>query len=73
MKQWEEALSIKKDEGPGNMAWRDEKQHLVIPLDDDLKRRILRELHDHWGVGHPGRNKTIRRIQQTYFWPSGRA
>jgi len=25
MKQWEEALSIKRDEGPENMAWRDEK------------------------------------------------
>jgi hypothetical protein len=42
MKQWKEALSIKKDEGPGNTAWRDEKQSLVIPPDDDLKRRILR-------------------------------
>jgi hypothetical protein len=63
MKQWEGTLSIKRDEGPGNTAWRDEKQCLVIPLNDNLKRRILRELHDHWDVGHPGCNKTTRRIQ----------
>jgi hypothetical protein len=73
MKQWEEALSIKRDEGPENMAWRDEKWCLAVPLDDDLKRRILRELHDHWGMGHLGCDETIRRIQQTYFWPSERA
>jgi len=73
MKQWEKALSIKRDEGPGNTAWRDEKWCLVIPPDDDLKRKILRELHDHWGAGHPERDEIIRRIQRTYFWLSGRA
>jgi len=73
MKQWERTLSIKRDKGPGNTVWRDGKQCLVIPPDNNLKRRILRELHDHWGTGHPGRDKTTRRIQWTYFWPSGRA
>jgi hypothetical protein len=73
MKQWEGTLSIKRDKGPGNTAWRDGKRHLVVPPDDDLKRRILRELYDHWGAGHPGHDETIRKVQQTYFWPSGRA
>ena len=73
MKQWEKTLLIEKDEGLGSMAWRNNKQHLVVPLDDVLKRRILRELHNHWGVGHLGHDKIIRRIQWSYFWPSERA
>ncbi len=41
--------------------------------DDVLKRRMLRELHDHWGAGHPGRDETTRQVQHEYFWPLGRA
>jgi transposase InsO family protein len=42
---------------------------LVVPPDDALKRRILREYHDHWGAGHPGCDETIRKVQNNYFWP----
>src|SRR5229473_3188444 len=34
---------------------------------------MLRELHDHWGAGHLGRDKTTRWVQRDYFWPLGRA
>jgi hypothetical protein len=54
MEQWEKTLPIERDREPGRMTWRAKEQHLVIPLDDNLKRRILREYHDHWGVGHSG-------------------
>ena len=53
--------------------WMDKEEWLVIPLDDDLKRRIMRELHDHWGAGHPGRDETTRWVLRDYLWPSGRA
>ena len=46
---------------------------MVIHLDNDLKRRILREPYDHWVAGHPRRDETTRRIQCNYFWPLGRA
>jgi len=51
----------------------DKVGQLVMPPDNNLKRRILRELHDHWGAGHLGRDKTTRWILCNYLWPLGRA
>ncbi len=53
--------------------WMDKEGRLVVPLDNDLKRKIMKELHDHWGAGHLGRDETIRRVLHNYLWPSGRA
>jgi len=55
------------------MTWRDKEGRLVVPPDNALKRQILREYHDHWGAGHPGCDKTIRKVQNNYFWPLQRA
>jgi len=73
MERWEKTLSIERDEEPGRTTWRDKEGRLIVPPDDTLKRQILREYHDHWGAGHPGHNKTIRKIQNNYFWPLQRA
>ncbi len=70
---WNKRLPIKKHKGPGMTMWTDQQGQLVVPPDDDLKKKILRELHDHWGVGHLGRDETIRWVQRDYFWPLGRA
>ncbi len=53
--------------------WTDKEGRLVVPPDDDLKRKIMKELHDHWGAGHPGRDETTRRVLRDYLWPLGRA
>jgi len=73
IEQWEKTLSIKKDEEPGRTTWRDKEGWLVVPSDNTLKRRILREYHDHWGAGHPGHDETIRKVQNNYFWPLQKA
>ena len=73
MEWWEKTLPIEKDEEPGRTTWRDKEGRLVVPPDDGLKRRILREYHNHWGAGHPGCDKTIRKAQNNYFWPLQRA
>ena len=73
MDDWGKKLPIKKHEGVGRTMWTDQQGQLVVPPDDDLKRRILKELHDHWGVGHPGRDETTRQILHDYFWPLGKA
>jgi hypothetical protein len=73
MERWEKTLSIERDEELGRTTWRDKEGRLIVPPDDALKRRILREYHDHWGVGHPGHNETIRKVQNNYFWPLQRA
>jgi hypothetical protein len=73
MEQWEKTLPIEKDEEPGRTTWRNKEGRLVVPPDDALKRRILREYHDYWGTGHLGHDKTKRKIQNNYFWPLQRA
>ena len=67
MKQWEKMISIVPSKGPHMMEWRDKEGQLIVPPDNALKRKILRQLHDHWGAGHPGRDETIRRVQRQYF------
>jgi hypothetical protein len=73
MKQREETISITPSKGLHMTEWRDRGGRLVVPPDNTLKRKILRQLHDHWGTGHPGRDETIRRVQWQYFWPLQRA
>ena len=73
IKRWEKTLPIERDEEPGRTTWRDKEGQLVVPSDNALKRRILREYHDHWGTGHPGHDETIRKVQNNYFWPLQRA
>jgi len=47
MKQWEKTIPATPSTGPHTTEWRDEAGRLVVPPDDDLKRKILRQLHDH--------------------------
>ena len=53
--------------------WTDKEGRLVVPPDNDLKRKMMKELHDHWGAGHLGRDETTRRVLHDYLWPLGRA
>jgi len=73
MEQWEKTLPIEKDEELGRTIRRDKKGRLTVPLDNALKRRILREYYDHWGTEHLGHNETIRKVQNNYFWPLQKA
>ena len=70
LEQWEKMIPIARTEEPGRTTWRDKEGQQVVLPDDALKRRILREYHDHWGAGHPSQDETIRRVQNQYFWPS---
>jgi len=47
MKQWEKMIPVTPSTGPHTTEWRDREGRLVVPPDDDLKRKILRQLHDH--------------------------
>ena len=72
MDDWSKRLPIEKHEGVKTTMWMDQQGRLVVPPDNDLKKKMLRELHDHWGAGHPGRDEMTRRVQHDYFWPLGR-
>jgi hypothetical protein len=55
------------------LHWKDMKECLVVPLDDDIRREIARDWYNYRGAGHPGRDEMFRKIQCQYFWPGGRA
>ena len=42
---------------------------IVVPHDEDLKHRILYEVHDTAIGGHLGREKTYGAVCQSYWWP----
>ena len=43
---------------------------LVVPDIPELKRSILKELHDANYSGHVGYQRTIHHVQRMYWWPS---
>jgi hypothetical protein len=45
-----------------------DKPRLVVPLDDDLRTRILYEFHDSPIAGHLGREKTFLAISRDFYW-----
>ncbi|KAF8748732.1 hypothetical protein RHS01_10578 [Rhizoctonia solani] len=42
---------------------------LVIPDNESLKERLLREFHDSPLAGHPGQQRTLELLSQSYWWP----
>jgi len=53
--------------------WKDiPGNRLVIPPDDQIKRRVLRVWHDHIEGEHWGRDETARQIRRHYFWLQAR-
>lgn len=46
---------------------------LVVPDHDDLRTKIIDDVHSRITTAHPGRNKTIQMVQRQYWWPGLRA
>jgi hypothetical protein len=36
---------------------------------ESIKRNIMKAIHDHPTAGHPGRDETIRKTKERYYWP----
>ena len=41
----------------------------VVPPDENLRREILKNAHDHRTAGHPGIKKTLLAVIRNYWWP----
>ena len=41
----------------------------LVPALPEVRRGILQIYHDHPSSGHPGRDETIRKIQERFWWP----
>ena len=53
-----------RDEDKDIQHWR-----LVIPDVPEIKRKIMVELHVVPYSGHMGYQKTLKKIQQNFYWP----
>jgi hypothetical protein len=42
---------------------------VCVPLLNEVKRGIMQLVHDHPSAGHPGRDETIQKMQERYYWP----
>ena len=47
----------------------EQEQQTQVPDDLEAQRAIMTMMHDHPSAGHPGRNETLRKVQQKYWWP----
>ncbi|KAG3144597.1 hypothetical protein C6341_g18690 [Phytophthora cactorum] len=48
---------------------RTDTPRIVVPLDDDLRARIIHEFHDSPSAGHLGREKTFATLSRDFYWP----
>ena len=44
------------------------KGQIIVPAMKEVKRAIVSKAHDTPTARHPGRDKTLRKIQQNYWW-----
>ncbi|KAG2983838.1 hypothetical protein PC123_g24915 [Phytophthora cactorum] len=42
---------------------------IVVPLNDDLRARIIHEFHDSPSAGHLGRETTFATLSRDFYWP----
>ncbi|KAE9340308.1 hypothetical protein PR003_g10554 [Phytophthora rubi] len=42
---------------------------IVVPLDDDLRARLIHEFHDTPSGGHLGHEKTFASLSRDFYWP----
>ena len=53
-----------RDSKGKRVQWR-----LVVPDDPEIKKQIMRELHEVPYSGHLGYHKTLQNIQRSFYWP----
>jgi hypothetical protein len=81
----EEIVKEAQERNQGQIAkWRDEfametaegseyyQGRLVVPEDEDLRRTVLKQYHDHQLAGHLGIVNTIRGVMRDFWWPDVR-
>jgi hypothetical protein len=45
------------------------KNIIYVPSSRELRKLVLKEMHDVPYAGHPGYQKTITTVRSQFFWP----
>jgi len=71
MKQWQEEHHehLIEDSDGGLTYQHIDSKEAIIPPDLELRCYLMDLHHNHPTVGHPGRDETIAKMQQHYYWP----
>jgi hypothetical protein len=72
--QKEHSEWLKEQEGQhdeGTTLWTLEDGRPIVPPSDTLKKRIMHAYHNGL-IGHPGRDKTTRKVLGRFAWPGAR-
>lgn len=64
----------KARQGVGDYSFCDEQYimsqgRLVVPDHDQLRTKVIEDVHSRITTAHPGRNKTKELVRQRYWWP----
>ena len=71
LEEWRQRART-EPEGPFSLAgdrYLLRKGRLVVPEVDNLRTRIIEEIHSRTTYAHPGRNKTRKLVQSQYWFP----
>jgi hypothetical protein len=52
-----------------SMNMQEEKEKILIPPHNKVKRGIMNLVHDYPSAGHPEQDETLRKTQEWYYWP----
>ncbi|KAL2943047.1 Transposon Tf2-9 polyprotein [Bienertia sinuspersici] len=44
-------------------------RRVYVPKWDNLRRDVMKECHDSLWAGHPGMQRTLALLEETYYWP----
>ena len=44
-------------------------EKILVPNLPEVRKGILRSCHDHPTMGHPGRDETLRKVKEHFWWP----
>jgi hypothetical protein len=71
MKQWrEEHHEHLIEDFNGGLTYRcTDSKEAIIPPDLELRCYLMDLHHNHPTAGHPGRDETIAKMRQHYYWP----
>jgi hypothetical protein len=63
----------------GLAEWEEEngliyyRGRVYVPDEENLRRDMVEQCHDHWTVGHPGNHETLNKVDSQFWWPNMRA
>ena len=70
MKEWQQQYQLRSPAQDLHLRLWLKDGKLVVPPDRGLQRTLMHHMHDGYTAGHPGRDETVRKTRQFFWWPN---